>query len=85
MTKLNTAHCNETHAKFGCLAILGEPGFLESGIYLAKGGARLAPARRITIENNRIGGYKMAEHCIESAPRVRLSDNILRNNTCTNE
>jgi hypothetical protein len=85
MTKLNTAHCNETHAKFGCLAILGEPGFLESGIYLAKGGARLAPARRITIENNKIGGYKMAEHCIESAPSVRLSDNILRNNTCTNE
>jgi hypothetical protein len=85
MTNLNTAHCNETHAKFGCLAILGEPGFLESGIYLAKGGARPAPAHNITIENNIISGYKMAAHCIESAPSVKLSDNIIRNNTCTNE
>jgi hypothetical protein len=85
MTHLNTAHCNETHAKFGCLAILGEPGFLESGIYLAKGGERPAPARHITIENNIISGHKMAAHCIESAPSVKLSDNILRNNTCTNE
>jgi len=85
MTHLNTAHCNETHAKFGCLAILGEPGFLESGIYLAKGGARPAPARNITIEHNVISGYKMAQHCIEAAPTVKLSGNILRKNTCTNE
>jgi hypothetical protein len=85
MTHLNTAHCNETHAKFGCLAILGEPGFLESGIYLAKGGERPAPARHITIEHNVISGYKMAAHCIEGAPSVKLSDNTLRGNTCTNE
>jgi hypothetical protein len=85
MTNLNTAHCNETHAKFGCLAILGEPGFLESGIYLAKGGERPAPAHNITIENNVINGYKMSAHCIESAPSVKLADNILRNNTCTND
>lgn len=85
MLNLNTAHCNETHAKFGCLAIAGEPGFLESGIYLAKGGERPAPARNITIENNVISGYKMAAHCIEAAPTVKLTDNIIRNNTCTNE
>jgi hypothetical protein len=85
MTHLNTAHCNETQARFGCLAILGEPGFLESGIYLAKGGARPAPARNITIENNIVSGHNMAEHCIEAAPGVRLSGNTLRNNTCTNE
>lgn len=85
MLNLNTAHCNETHAKFGCLAIAGEPGFLESGIYLAKGGERPAPARNITIEHNVISGYKMAAHCIEAAPTVKLSDNIIRNNTCTNE
>lgn len=85
MLNLNTAHCNETHAKFGCLAIAGEPGFLESGIYLAKGGERPAPARNITIENNIITGYKMAAHCIEAAPTVKLSDNVIRNNTCTNE
>jgi Right handed beta helix region len=85
MTNLNTAHCNETHDKFGCLTLAGEPGFLESGIYLAKGGERPAPARNITIENNIISGHNMAAHCIEAAPSVKLSDNVIRNNTCTNE
>jgi hypothetical protein len=85
MTHLNTAHCNETHDKFGCFTLAGEPGFLESGIYLAKGGARPAPAHNITIEHNIISGYKMAAHCIESAPSVKLSDNTIRGNTCTNE
>ena len=85
MTRLNRAHCNETHAKFGCLAIAGEPGFLESGIYLAKGGARPAPARNIIIQNNAIGGYKMSSHCIESAPAVKMSENTIKNNTCTDE
>ena len=85
MTHLNTAHCNETHARFGCLAIIGEPGFLESGIYLAKGGERPGAAHNIVIENNSISGYKMAAHCIEWAPSVKPSDNILRKNTCTNE
>jgi hypothetical protein len=85
MTHLNTAHCNEMHDKFGCLTLAGEPGFLESGIYLAKGGERPAPARNITIENNIISGHNMAAHCIEAAPSVKLSDNVIRNNTCTNE
>ena len=85
MTRLNTAHCNETHLKFGCLAILGEPGFLESGIYLAKGGERPGPARHITIENNVISGYKMKEHCIEAAPSVKMSENTIKGNQCTDE
>ncbi|MGD0437403.1 MAG: right-handed parallel beta-helix repeat-containing protein [Bryobacteraceae bacterium] len=85
MTRLNTAHCNETHAKFGCLAIAGEPGFLESGIYLAKGGERPGPAHNIVIEDNVISGYKMAAHCIESAPTVKLSDQTVKNNKCVDE
>jgi hypothetical protein len=85
MTRLNTAHCNETHAKFGCLAIVGEPGFLQSGIYLAKGGERPDPARNITIESNVINGYKMATHCIETAPGVKRSDNVIRKNACSDE
>ena len=85
MTNLNTGRCNETHAAFGCFGIPGEPAFLESGIYLAKGGNRPAPARNMIIENNIISGHKMAEHCIEAAPGVKLSDNIIRNNNCTNE
>ena len=85
MTHLNTAHCNETHLKFGCLAILGEPGFLESGIYLAKGGERPGPAYHITIENNVISGYKMKEHCIEAAPGVKMSENTIKGNQCIDE
>lgn len=85
MTRLNTAHCNETHLKFGCLAILGEPGFLESGIYLAKGGERPGPARHISIENNVISGYKMKEHCIEAAPRVKMSESTIKGNQCIDE
>lgn len=85
MSHLNTAHCNETHAKFGCLAIAGEPGFLESGIYLAKGGERPGPADKITIEDNVISGYKMTAHCIESAPTVKLSSQIIKNNKCIDE
>ena len=85
MTHLNTGRCEETHAAFGCFGIPGEPEFLESGIYLAKGGERPAPARNITIENNIISGHKMAEHCIGAAPSVKLSSNIIRNNSCTDE
>ncbi len=85
MRRLNTAHCNETHAKFGCLAIAGEPGFLESGIYLARGGDKPDPVRGVRIEGNAISGYHMAAHCIETAPGVRLSDNMIRGNSCTNE
>ena len=43
MTHLNSAHCNDSQA--GCFALPGEPAFLESGIYLAKGAERPAPAR----------------------------------------
>jgi hypothetical protein len=85
MLHLNTAHCNETHAKFGCLAIAGEPGFLESGIYLAKGGERPGPARNIIIQGNVISGYKMKVHCIESAPSVKLADNTIQGNRCVDE
>jgi hypothetical protein len=85
MLHLNTAHCNETHAKFGCLAIAGEPGFLESGIYLAKGGERPGPARNIIIQGNVISGYKMKAHCIESAPSVKLADNTIQGNRCVDE
>ncbi len=85
MLRLNTAHCNETHAKFGCIAIIDEPGFLRSGIYLARRGERPGPAHGIVIENNVISGYEMAEHCIEAAPSVKLSDQVIKNNRCVDE
>ena len=85
LLRLNTGHCGQRPGTFGCYGPPGEPGFLESGIYLAKGGARPAPARNITIENNTITGYHMARHCVEAAPGVKMSEQTIRNNTCTDE
>lgn len=85
MTRLNTAHCNETHVRFGCLAIAGEPGFLESGIYLAGRADKADPVRGVTIVDNVISGWRMSAHCIEAAPQVRLADNSIRGNRCTDK
>lgn len=83
--RLNMAHCNETHAKFGCIAIIAEPGFLESGIYLAAHAEKPDPARANVIENNTISGWKMARYCIRPGPGVSLTDNRIRGNRCTDE
>ncbi len=85
MRHLNEAHCNETHIKFGCIAILNEPGFLESGIYLSAHGNRPAETRNLTIEDNIISGWKMDKYCIRAAPGVALTDDIIKGNRCTNE
>jgi hypothetical protein len=82
---LNEAHCNETHAKFGCIAIVNEPGFLESGIYLAARANRPGPATNITIEDNVISGWKMAKDCIRAAPGVSMANDRIQGNRCTEE
>lgn len=84
MRNINTAHCNEDRAKFGCSA-LGEPEILETGIYLGSHAEHPAPARGNVIEGNSISGWKMKLRCIQAAPGVKLSDNSIRDNTCTNE
>jgi hypothetical protein len=84
MRNINTAQCNENRAKFGCSA-LGEPEVLETGIYLGSHAEHPAPARANVIEGNTISGWKMKLRCIQAAPGVKLSDNTIRNNTCTNE
>ena len=85
MRRLNRAHCNETHARFGCLAIAGEPGFLESGIYLARRAEKPDPVRGVVIEDNIISGWHMKARCIETAPGVRLANNVIRRNRCSDE
>lgn len=84
MRRLNTAHCNENRQQFGCSA-LGEPDVLQSGIYLGSHAERTAPARNNRIEGNIIGGWKMKTRCIQAAPGVKLSDNMIRGNTCSDE
>lgn len=84
MRNINTAHCNENRAKFGC-SVLGEAEVLETGIYLGSHAEHPAAARGNLIEGNTISGWKMKSRCIQAAPGVKLTDNTIRNNTCTNE
>jgi hypothetical protein len=81
---LNTAHCNENQTQFGC-SVLGEPDVLQSGIYLGSHADRPAPARDNIIEGNIITGWKMSTRCIAGAPNVKLSDNKISNNKCSDE
>jgi hypothetical protein len=84
MRRLNTAHCNENRQKFGC-SVLGEPDVLETGIYLGSHAERPARAGNNRIEGNTISGWKMKTRCIQAAPGVKLTDNTIRGNACSDE
>jgi len=81
---INTAHCNENRQQFGCAA-LGEVEVFETGIYLGSHAERPAQAKSNVVEGNTISGWKMKSRCIQAAPGVKLSDNTVRNNTCSDE
>lgn len=87
LVNLNRAGCNESAARFGCVAIAGEPAVLESGIYLGRlaaewAGERQDPSRQHVIRDNVITGHKMSSRCIAAAPGVRLADSVIENNRC---
>jgi hypothetical protein len=84
MRRLNTAHCNENRQQFGC-SVLGEPSVLETGIYLGSHAERPAAARSNRIEGNTISGWKMKTRCIQAAPGVKLTDNTIKGNICSDE
>jgi Right handed beta helix region len=84
LLNIDTAHCNENRTQFGCSA-LGAPEVLETGIYLGSHAEHPAPARGNRIEGNTITGWKMKARCIQAAPGVKLSDNTIQGNTCTDE
>lgn len=79
---MNTAHCNDNIAHYGCNYAAADPELLESGIYLGRGAERPAPAHGNVVEDNWITGWKMREHCVEAAPDVSKGWNIVRNNWC---
>ncbi len=79
---INTAHCNDTQAKFGCVWKADEPDMLRSGIYLSTGDARPDPAHDNLIEGNTISGWGMQKYCIQAASGVKLQANKIRHNTC---
>lgn len=74
LLNLNTSHCEK------CWESPGQPGMLESGIYLGKRAERPAPAHGNTVEDNEITGYKMKARCVASAPGV--GPNVVRGNRC---
>ena len=82
LLNLNTAHCNENAAEFGCYYAPGEPDMLRSGIYLGKGAERPGPARGNTVEDNEISGYQMKARCMASAPGILPGWNTVRGNVC---
>jgi hypothetical protein len=58
---------------------------LETGIYLGSHAEHPDAARDNLIEGNTISGWKMKLRCIQGAPGVKLSDNTIRSNACTDE
>lgn len=79
---LNTAGCNESAAKFGCIYKQDEPEMLESGIYLGSGVSRPADTRGNVIRDNVITGHGMKLHCIAAAPGADLRLQTIKGNTC---
>jgi hypothetical protein len=89
LLNLNLAGCNENAAKFGCIAIQGEPDVLQTGIYLGRIAAewaqkRASPSSGLLIRDNVITGHRMKERCIAAAPGVRREDSTIANNVCRN-
>jgi hypothetical protein len=84
LKRLNLAHCNEP-GPINCAAIAGQPEILRTGIYLGAGAERPDAAKGNTIENNEISGYGMSRHCIGAAPGVKLTDNTIAKNECSDD
>ena len=82
LLNLNTAHCNEEAARFGCYYAPGQPDMLRAGIYLGSGAERPAPARGNVVERNEITGWKMDARCIGRAPGIGAGWNTVRWNVC---
>jgi len=86
LKNLNMAGCGESATRSGCVDMnkKDEPQLLQSGIYLARGGARVVATRGNVIRGNRISGRGMKTHCVAAGPRVSLAANVIEGNTCAN-
>jgi hypothetical protein len=82
LVNMNMAHCNENIAHYGCNYAAADPEILETGIYLGRGAERPAPARNNLVEDNWITGWGMKTHCVQSAPDIAKTANVIRNNRC---
>ncbi len=87
LLNLNLAGCNESAARYGCIAIQGEPDVLQAGIYLGRIAAewaqkRASPSSRHLIRWNEISGHRMDRRCILAAPGVHPAESDIRDNRC---
>jgi hypothetical protein len=81
LTRVNTARCNDTP---GCVYDTNQPDLLRSGIYVGSRAERPAPARDNVVTDNTISGYGMDRYCVVAAPDVRMQDQNVARNDCTN-
>ncbi len=79
---LNRNRCTGDMRRPRCNYAPEQPDLLRSGVYLAAGAARPAPAAHNRIDGNRISGFGMDKWCIAAAPGVSLAANRIANNRC---
>jgi hypothetical protein len=84
-SRVNTSGCNESGARFNCNYFPNEPNLLQSGIYLSRGVGRYEPVRGNVIRGNTISGHGMQQRCVAAGPGVRLTDNVILENRCSEE
>ncbi|HTQ54762.1 MAG TPA: right-handed parallel beta-helix repeat-containing protein [Bryobacteraceae bacterium] len=80
---LNRNRCTGDMTQARCNYAADQPDLLRSGIYLAAGAARPAPASHNQITENEISGFGMNRWCIAAAPGVSASANRIAKNQCT--
>lgn len=80
---LNRNHCTGDMRQPRCNYAAEQPDLLRSGIYLARGAARLADTAANRIIKNEINGFGMRKWCIAGGPGVSLRQNRIEGNTCS--
>ena len=73
---------NLNYARCGCPYTQEDPRLLSSGIYLARGTVRPAPAHGNVIRDNILTGFGMDQNCIVAAPDVDRRKNEIASNVC---
>ncbi len=83
LRNLNRARCGDVGPSNGCMSFPKEPELLRTGIYLGDHAERPAIAKGNTITDNQISGHQMSKHCVAAAPQVKMSENKIERNRCS--
>lgn len=82
---VNRSRCTGDGKIARCNYALEEPDMLRSGLYLARRANRDSVTRDNLIKGNEFQGFGTKRWCITAAPGVRLADNRIEDNTCSDE